>query len=65
MLFDPDPEYNLVEVGNPLPRKRGNQCGQCGMKFDYGTTYGYYCSDLRCPMMSHRCDGWATTGGDR
>jgi hypothetical protein len=29
--FTPDPEYDLVEY---VPRKRGSQCGKCGMKFE-------------------------------
>lgn len=44
-----DPEYNFVP---PLrdAAKRGRQCGQCGMKFEYYQPYGYCCPDRRCPM---------------
>ena len=49
-----DPDYDYVD---PLPSvtpagvtKKGQQCGQCGMKFDYGQTYGYYCGHQSCPM---------------
>ena len=46
-----DPAYDYVA---PLPkqqdRPRGRQCGECGMKFDYGVAYGYSCSSTRCPM---------------
>lgn len=44
-----DPEYELVPA-TPLVTKRGRQCGQCGMKFDYGVAYGYCCTDNNCPM---------------
>jgi len=47
---EPDDEYDFVE---PLPkvvkRKRGKQCGKCGMKFEYGKMYGYCCGHLDCP----------------
>jgi hypothetical protein len=50
----PDPEYDLIA---PLPGsleakapKRGSQCGECGVKFEYGQTYGYSCGSYRCPM---------------
>lgn len=43
----PDPEYDLIV---PTAQKRGRQCGQCGMKFDYGVGYGYCCSSMNCPM---------------
>jgi len=46
--FTADPEYNLVEK---LPvAKKGTQCGECGMKFDYGQAYGYHCGNSRCPV---------------
>lgn len=34
----------------PAPTRRGAQCGECGMKFDYDKTYGYACQNNRCPM---------------
>jgi hypothetical protein len=55
MSFKTDPEYDLV-----LPTmliKRGRQCGKCGIKFDYGTSYAYYCASMDCPM------GWGPGGG--
>ncbi len=52
--FVPDPDYDYVD---PLPAvapagvtKKGRQCGQCGMKFDYDVTYGYNCGHQNCPM---------------
>lgn len=50
-----DPEYELVPE-RPTA-KRGRQCGKCGMKFDYGTGYGFYCAAIECPM------GWNTSAG--
>ena len=51
----PDPDYDYVD---PLPSvgqsKKGRQCGQCGMKFDYGVSYGYNCGDQSCPVGLHR-----------
>ncbi len=45
-----DPDYDWVP---PLPPQRsaprGKQCGECGMKFEYGTHYGYCCPNTRCP----------------
>jgi hypothetical protein len=43
-----DPDYELVTV--PPKAKRGRQCGKCGLKFEYGTTYGFSCQDNQCPM---------------
>lgn len=46
--FSIDPEYNLVDK---LPiAKKGTQCGECGMKFDYGQAYGYHCGNSKCPV---------------
>jgi len=46
-----DPDYDFIP---PLPKtvacKRGSQCGECGMKFEYGTAYGFCCQNPRCPM---------------
>jgi len=44
-----DPNYDLVEY-HPLPKKRGQQCGKCGMKFEYDKSYGYWCAEIDCPM---------------
>jgi hypothetical protein len=48
MNFTPDPEYDLVKPR--YKHKRGTQCGECGQKFEYGVSYGYYCSSVNCPM---------------
>jgi len=45
--WEPDPEYELVP--EPPKPKKGIQCGKCGMKFDYGVTYGYCCGNQDCP----------------
>ena len=49
----PDKDYDFVP---PLPKQaeinrgpKGTQCGECGMKFEYGKAYGYCCTNLRCP----------------
>lgn len=47
-MIEPDPEYDFVP--EPPKPKRGRQCGVCGMKFDYGSMYGYYCQQQNCPM---------------
>lgn len=65
MSFEPDPDYDLVQ---PRPRKKGQQCGSCGMKFDYGTGYGFYCTKVDCPMgMGPSGFGgqWASGRADR
>jgi hypothetical protein len=45
-----DPEYDLIPKlpERPAPKK-GSQCGECGMKFEYGVAYGYCCMNPRCP----------------
>jgi hypothetical protein len=30
---------------------KGYKCGKCGMRFDYGKAYGYYCPDFGCPIQ--------------
>lgn len=48
-----DPEYDWVPPFPPPMQppgvRKGLQCGECGMKFDYGIAYGYYCGNQRCP----------------
>jgi hypothetical protein len=46
--------YRIIQ---PMPKndfedrlEKGVQCGQCGMKFDHGKTYGYYCPHQNCPV---------------
>ena len=53
MTITPDPEYDFVE---PLPKdwvspipKKGKQCGECGIRFDYGSNMGFSCGNPRCP----------------
>lgn len=43
--IQPDPDYDFKPAG-----KKGAQCGQCGMKFDYGKAYGFCCQQPGCPM---------------
>lgn len=49
-----DDNYDIIK---PLPRgtrqrrKKGMQCGKCGMKFDYGKAYGYTCPYMDCPTQ--------------
>lgn len=45
----PDPDYDFVKPIEDI--KRGIQCGECGMKFDYNQAYGYYCGNTRCPVQ--------------
>lgn len=50
-----DPEYDWVPPLKDQPSgKRGTQCGECGMKFEFGKAYGYYCTNTRCPT------GWGS-----
>lgn len=45
-----DPDYDWVPpLKDQPPAKRGSQCGECGMKFEYGKTYGFHCGNQRCP----------------
>lgn len=48
--FVPDPDYELIEAPR-MARKKGIQCGRCGMKFDYDIAHGYYCPALDCPVQ--------------
>ena len=53
MSIAPDPDYDFVNPYATLEkpkRKKGSQCGRCGMKFEYGQTYGYSCGFNDCPM---------------
>lgn len=51
----PDPQYELIE---PRPKKRGRQCGECGMKFEYNQSYAHCCAMMDCPM------GWGPGAGN-
>lgn len=57
-LFKRDPDYDftppLPKVGE-IQRPKGRQCGECGMKFEYGQSYGFCCPNTRCPT------GWNYT----
>lgn len=53
MSIQRDPDYDFVP---PLPKpgeatwvRKGTQCGECGMKFEYGHAYGFCCANSRCP----------------
>jgi hypothetical protein len=51
MTVEQDPDYDFIP---PMPKdrpahKKGTQCGECGMKFEYGQAYGYCCQNARCP----------------
>lgn len=49
---DRDPDYDLIPpLPKAPPRKKGSQCGECGMKFEYGKAYGYCCINPRCPTQ--------------
>lgn len=53
-----DPEitpdgYVIVPARKPVIR--GQQCGECGMKFDYNKAYGYVCPNPHCPMQPKPC----------
>lgn len=53
-----NPDYDFTP---PLPKQgagrqpKGRQCGECGMKFEYGQSYGFCCPNTRCPT------GWNYT----
>lgn len=51
MNIKPDPEYDFIPPLQTSPMKKGTQCGECGMKFEYGQSYGFYCGNLRCPTQ--------------
>lgn len=44
-----DPDYDLLPPISEAQRPKGVQCGECGVKFDYGVSYGYHCGNGRCP----------------
>jgi hypothetical protein len=47
-----DPDYDFVPPlpeQKEIPRPKGRQCGECGMKFEYGKAYGFSCGNTRCP----------------
>ena len=55
----PDPAYDFVpprrkDARNAWPVKKGTQCGECGIKFDYGCAYGFNCSNPNCPTGWNR-----------
>jgi len=49
ILFTPDLEYDLIQYLPPELPKKGRQCGKCGMRFDYGSHYGFMCGQHDCP----------------
>jgi hypothetical protein len=50
-MVERDPEYDWIPPYSQPKRmvKKGLQCGECGMKFDYGTSYAYSCGNPQCP----------------
>lgn len=48
-----DPDYDWIPPLPPMTphsaTKLGVQCGECGIKFEYGKAYGYACQNSRCP----------------
>ena len=51
MTIVPDPDYDFVP---PLPDqpvgKKGTQCGECGIKFEYNSMYAFWCPSPKCPV---------------
>lgn len=45
--------YIVIKERKPSQEIRGTQCGKCGMKFEYGKSYGYHCPASDCPV------GWS------
>lgn len=59
MSINPDPDYDYIAPlmkrdERQCPVKKGSQCGECGMKFEYGHAYGYCCQNERCPTGWNR-----------
>ena len=47
------PEEDGYTVIPPLPKPpKGVKCGQCGIRFDHGKSYGYVCYNDQCPLFS-------------
>jgi hypothetical protein len=57
MAWDTDPKqmtedgYVVVPKKTPAQSAKGQMCGQCGMKFDFGRAYGLACQHPNCPMF--------------
>lgn len=52
-MIDPDSNYVFIEPRpDPAQAKMGVQCGECGIKFEFGQSYGYCCPHNNCPMQS-------------
>ena len=47
----PDTTDDGYKIVGPHTTQRGIKCGLCGMKFDYGKAYGYYCQRAKCPVQ--------------
>ncbi len=45
--------YRIVPARDEVT-ERGIQCGKCGMRFDHGKAYGYYCPKSGCPIFMTR-----------
>ena len=71
MPVERDPNYDYVP---PLPANhtftwtapppKGRQCGECGMKFEYGQSYGYHCPSQRCPTGAANGAGFVLPSDD-
>lgn len=55
MAVERDPNYAWVpplsERWDGTRQPKGTQCGECGMKFEYGKSYGFHCSNTHCPTF--------------
>lgn len=59
MSVTPDSDYDFIPPlvkrdERQFPIKKGTQCGECGMKFEYGHAYGYCCPNHNCPTGWNR-----------
>ncbi|MBO9441389.1 hypothetical protein J7363_04745 [Phaeobacter italicus] len=48
-----DDGYRVIPPRREQPQERGVKCGVCGMKFEHGRAYGFWCANTECPMQSH------------
>lgn len=44
--------YRIIPPRKDMPQEKGVKCGECGMKFDHGKAYGFWCANINCPMQS-------------
>lgn len=43
--------YIIVPKKTPEQLAKGQQCGECGARFDFGRAYSYVCYNNRCPLF--------------